>query len=169
METEWTTVNRSGYVPPHKRAEMDKAAKEAKKNKFDVNDAEDFPTLSVAPTKTVGGWGGTSTTKPSFTQTIHNLIALEQQTEAEREALREAAREMDGWTVLNVKKFTKEDYIAFNERMASSLKQEREHYAMMNIGLQKTPEEMLKFNDDFSDGCSDDLSDGCSISDDESE
>jgi hypothetical protein len=40
---------------------------------------------------------------------------------------------------------------------------------MMNVGLQKTPEELLKFNDDFSDGCSDDLSDGCSISDDESE
>jgi hypothetical protein len=137
METEWTTVNRSGYVPPHKRAEMDKAAKEAKKNKFDVNDAEDFPTLTIAPTKTVGGWAGTSTTKHSFTQAIHNLIALEQQTEAEREALREAAREMEGWAVLRVKKFTKEDYIAFNERMITANAMERHVTDLINAGCYK--------------------------------
>jgi hypothetical protein len=137
METEWTTVKRTGYVPPHKRMELEKAAKEAKKNKFDVNDADDFPTLSVAPTKTVGGWGGVSATKKSFTQTIHNLIALEQQTEVEREAAREAAREMEGWTVLPLKKFTKDDYIAFNEKMLAASAIERHVADLMNSGVYK--------------------------------
>jgi hypothetical protein len=159
MTTEWTPVKTKAYVPPNRRAEEKKNAPP------EFDNGLEFPELVATP-NVVHAW---STSKVSFTQTIHNLIALEQQTEAEREAIREAQREMEGWWVLSVKPFTPERYIEFNERMSFALKREREYFTMMNIGYHKTPEDLLRFDDDFSDSCSEDMSDGCSISDDESE
>lgn len=95
----------SGYVPPHKRNE--KPAAVIKKSVT----ADDFPELTTAP-KTAKIWG-----KTSFSQKIKDLIVNEQKSEVEREAEREAARAIYGYVILDIRPFTKEKYILFNERM----------------------------------------------------
>ena len=97
----------SGYVPPHKRSEPAE-----KKKAVSLNSRDDFPDLTLKSGKTTA-WGS----KTSFSQKVKDLIANEQKTEVEREAEREAARAIEGWVVLNMRPFTKERYILFNERM----------------------------------------------------
>jgi hypothetical protein len=54
--------------------------------------------------------------KASFAQKINELIALEQRTEAEREAALAIQRDMEGWISLPLK-FDTGRYIQFNEKM----------------------------------------------------
>jgi hypothetical protein len=96
----------SGYVPPHKRNEKP-AAGAVKK----AITEDDFPELAALP-KTAKIWG-----KTSFSQKIKDLIINEQKSEAEREAEREAQRAIYGYVILDIRPFTKEKYILFNERM----------------------------------------------------
>jgi hypothetical protein len=120
-DNSWTTVTRNkktavptgsgGYIPPHLRA---KAVETPKPSGVDVNNAEDFPTLGGTKVKTTNAWGS----KTTFTQKIHELIAFEQRTEAEKMEAEEAAKELEGYAVLNLK-FDRERYIAFNERMSA--------------------------------------------------
>lgn len=98
----------SGYVPPHKRNEP-AAAGVAKT--VSMTSWNDFPDLNTGP-KTAKVWA-----KPSFSQKIKDLIINEQKTEAEREAEAEAARAIYGYVILDIRPFTKEKYILFNERM----------------------------------------------------
>ncbi len=97
----------SGYLPPHKRKEI---AKEPKA--VSMTSKDDFPDLSLNTTK-VSAWGS----KTSFSQKIKDLIANEKKTDTEREAEKEAARAIEGWAVLDIRPFTKERYILFNERL----------------------------------------------------
>lgn len=118
----WTTVTRNkktsvptgsgGYIPPHLR-NKDPVAPVPKV--VDMNSTEDFPTLGGGKTKKMTAWG----TKPLFTEKIHELIAFEQRTEAEKMEAEEAARELEGYVVLNLK-YNKERYIAFNEKMMAA-------------------------------------------------
>lgn len=97
----------SGYLPPHKRKEVEK-----QQNGLAMNCRDEFPDLSLKSGKATA-WGS----KTSFSQKIKDLIANEQKTEAEREAEREATRAIEGWAVLDIRPFTKERYILFNERI----------------------------------------------------
>ncbi len=96
-----------GYVPPHKRNEVEKKPK-----LVSMTSKDDFPELSSGAAKT-SAWGA----KASFSQKIKDLIAFEKKTVVEREAEIEAARAIAGWVVLDIRPFTKERYILFNERM----------------------------------------------------
>jgi hypothetical protein len=97
----------SGYLPPHKRNEVEKKSKG-----LAMNCRDEFPDLSLKGSVTTA-WGS----KTSFSQKIKDLIANEQKTEAEREAEREAARAIERSPVLDIRPFTKERYILFNERI----------------------------------------------------
>ena len=99
-----------GYIPPHLRSKVVEAPKAV-----DMNSAEDFPTLGGSKTKKTSAWGS----KALFTEKIHDLIAFEQRTEAEKMEAEEVARELEGYAVLNLK-YNKERYIAFNEKMATA-------------------------------------------------
>ena len=102
----------SGYVPPHLRSKVAEVPKVV-----DMSSKDDFPTLgakkTVAPTWGKGGNGGNTV---NFAQKIKDLIAFEEQTEAEKEAAREAAAELEGYVSLSLK-FNKERFIEFNEKM----------------------------------------------------
>jgi hypothetical protein len=117
----WTTVSRNkktsvpmgsgGYIPPHLRSKTP-VAPVAKA--IDMNSAEDFPTLGGSKTKKASAWGS----KALFTEKIHELIAFEQRTEAEKMEAEEVARELEGYAVLSLK-YDNERYIAFNDKMAA--------------------------------------------------
>jgi hypothetical protein len=98
----------SGYVPPYKRKEQ---AASAVTKTVSMTSWNDFPDLNTGP-KTAKVWG-----KTTFSQKIKDLIVNEQKTEAEREAEAEAARAIYGYVILDIRPFTKEKYILFNERM----------------------------------------------------
>lgn len=119
-DNSWTTVTRvkktsvptgsGGYIPPHLRS---KTVDAPKPKAIDMTSADDFPTLGGSKMK-VTAWS-----KPSFTEKIHDLIAFEQRTEAEKMEAEEVARELEGYAVLNLK-YDKARYIAFNEKMAAA-------------------------------------------------
>jgi hypothetical protein len=124
-EEGWQTVTRNkktavptasgGYIPPHLRVKSAEGTPKAPKI-VNVTSMEDFPSLGGSAQKSGGSaWGS----KASFTQKIHELIATEQRTEAEKMEAEEAARELEGYAVLSLK-FDKERYIAFNEKMATA-------------------------------------------------
>lgn len=87
----------TGYAPPSLRGAT-AATKPSSLN------AADFPSLG-GPTAAASVWGS----KTSFAQKVNDLIAMEHRTEAEKEAEREAAKEMEGWEVLSLC-FDKERY-----------------------------------------------------------
>jgi hypothetical protein len=110
------TASGNGYLPPSLRAA---AAAEAAKKPTSLN-ADDFPAFGGAPKPLAGAWG----TKTSFVQKVNDMISHEQRTEAEKEAEREATKEMDGWTVLSLC-FDKERYENYAEMFAVGARLER--------------------------------------------
>lgn len=120
--TEWQTVKSrrtaaprgsAAYVPPSLRVAADT-------KKPASLCADDFPTLGAAPKAPTGVWGA----KTSFVQKVNELIVQEQRTEAEKEVEREAAKEMEGWTVLSLC-FDKERYENYAEMFAVGARLER--------------------------------------------
>lgn len=103
----------TGYVPPSLRA----AAVETKPTSLC---ADDFPTLGGTPKTVSGAWGA----KTSFAQKVNDMIAHEQRTDADKEAEREAAKEMEGWEVLSLC-FNKERYRAYADYFAAGARLER--------------------------------------------
>ncbi len=125
-EEGWQTVTRNkktavptasgGYIPPHLRVKSAEGTPKAPKI-VNVTNMDDFPSLggSTPKSNSCTPWGN----RISFKQKIHDLIVTEQRTEAEKMEAEEAARELEGYVVLNLK-FDKERYIAFNEKMAAA-------------------------------------------------
>jgi hypothetical protein len=110
------TASGNGYVPPSLRAA---AEAEAAKKPTSLC-ADDFPAFGMAPKPLAGAWGA----KTSFVQKVNDMISHEQRTEAEKEVEREAAKEMDGWTVLSLC-FDKERYENYAEMFAVGARLER--------------------------------------------
>jgi hypothetical protein len=110
------TASGNGYLPPSLRAA---AEAEAAKKPTSLC-ADDFPAFGMAPKPLAGAWGA----KASFAQKVNDMIAHEQRTEAEKEVEREAAKEMDGWTVLSLC-FDKERYTNYAEMFAVGARIER--------------------------------------------
>lgn len=110
------TASGNGYLPPSLRAA---AEAEAAKKPTSLC-ADDFPTLGAAPKAPTGVWGA----KTSFVQKVNDMISHEQRTEADKEAEREAAKEMEGWTVLSLC-FDKERYENYAEMFAVGARLER--------------------------------------------
>jgi hypothetical protein len=111
------TASGNGYLPPSLRA----AAAEAEAAKKPTSlCADDFPAFGMAPKPLAGAWGA----KTSFAQKVNELIVQEQRTEAEKEVEREAAKEMEGWTVLSLC-FDKERYENYAEMFAVGARLER--------------------------------------------
>jgi hypothetical protein len=126
IEEGWQVVSRnkktavpttSSYIPPHLRDKAPSAPLMTKT--VNLDSADDFPSLGGSKPKPSPGsaWGS----KTTFTQKINELIAFEQRTEAEKVEAMEAAKELDGYAVLNLK-FDRARYIAFNEKMAAAEK-----------------------------------------------
>lgn len=126
MTTEWQTVKRSGYMPPHMRSKMEA---EAKKDYVpDVKSKSDFPEFLSAPVKK-STWGGDK----SFKEKIDDLIALDKMSEIERQQKREAEEAMRGWESLNIPtRDNKAWFIAFNERLVSQKDDEEELYIQLS-------------------------------------
>ncbi len=126
IEEGWQVVSRNkktsvptngSYIPPHLR---DKApASPLAPKTMNLDSADDFPSLGGSKSKMNSGNAWAS--KTSFTQKINELIAFEQRTEAEKVEAMEAAKELEGYAVLNLR-FDRERYIAFNEKMAAAEK-----------------------------------------------
>jgi hypothetical protein len=98
-------ISAGGYVPPHLRVAAPKVV--------DMSSKDDFPSLGVKKA-TAPAWGKNANV--NFAQKIKDLIAFEEQTEAEKEAAREAAAELEGYISLSLK-FNKERFIEFNEKI----------------------------------------------------
>lgn len=132
MATEWKTTGVGKYVPPSMRTESEKMQQNLTQN--------DFPTLGAKTTpnpNVTKAWGQ----KTSFTQKIKDLIAYEQQTEAEKEAAEEAAKEMNGYVILSLK-FDEERYIKYNEFIAKHYGGEKSRLELANLGC-GGPEDIL--------------------------
>ncbi len=99
---DWTTISkRGGYVPPHLRAKV--AAEEAKKKAaepINIASTTHFPSLGGAAAGGGGGEDDEDTIKMDFKKKIHDLIALEQRTEYEREAAEAEKQKMMGFVSL---------------------------------------------------------------------
>lgn len=125
---EWQTVTRGRYVPPSRRAEMEKlAAEEEKKKPLDFSSDKSFPTLGGTAKAAV--WG-----KKTFTETINNLIAIEQRTAEEREAAEEEAKKYEGIQRLALPK-TVEEKRAIAERMYERGKKDETELELIELGL----------------------------------
>lgn len=128
QNTEWQTVTRGRYVPPSRRAEMEKlAAEEEKKKPLDFSSDKSFPTLG-GPAK-AAVWA-----KKTFTETINNLIAIEQRTAEEREAAEEEAKKYEGIQRLTLPK-TFEERRAIAERLYERGKKDEAELELIELGL----------------------------------
>lgn len=126
--TEWQTVTRGRYVPPSRRAEMEKlAAEEEKKKPLDFTSDKSFPTLG-GPAK-AAVWG-----KKTFTETINNLIAIEQRTAEEREIAEEEAKKYEGIQRLTIPSTTEEKR-AIAERLYERGKKDEAELELIELGL----------------------------------
>jgi hypothetical protein len=167
--SEWQTVRsrrsadkKNGYVPPHLRLKVNVPQKPTNL----TTDDDMFPTLGTGLSKTPTPYPVTPRTpftpstpfawkKTSFAQKINDLIALEQRTEAEREAELAAARDMEGWVSLPLK-FDTARYIEFNEKMVAA----GNRIANMVTDYASLPP--LKYSTNY-----DELEDDCSVYSDE--
>jgi hypothetical protein len=126
---EWKTVTRGRYVPPSKRAEMEKlVAEEEKKKPLDFESDKAFPTLGAKKVEVNAAWG-----KKKFTETIEDLIALEQRTAEEQEAAEEEAKKNEGNTMLPLPR-SEEDKRKISERFYEWAVKEREFLEALEMG-----------------------------------
>ena len=104
-----------GYIPPHLRNKG--SIQNIAPKTVNVDSMDDFPSFGMKTMTAQNGspWGS----KTSFSQKVHDLIAFEQRTEAEKMEEIEITKELEGYAVLSLK-FDKERYVAFNDKMAAA-------------------------------------------------
>lgn len=117
------------YIPPSKRAEVERIAiEEEKKKPLNFQSDVAFPSLGETQSSSKQ-WD-----KKSFTATIHSLITLEQRSAEEREAAEEEARKNIGTACLKLPK-TCDEFIRLNDSFCNMNKRAEYAEQMMEIGM----------------------------------
>ena len=144
---------KNSYIPPHLRAAA--AAKKAAEppTPADLTSTTLFPSLGgvkhkIGPNLTVDREYERPTL--NFKQKIDDLIEFEKKSELEKEALREAARAMEGFVTLSLK-ITPEFRRRFNDGIARAIEieKERDLYGYCVPPLPLLPASQDDMNDEY--------------------